>query len=181
VKDKFLTSIIFFVAFGLLISNASAQQNGMTQVISCPACGPLFFPLNSPRVGEEHAACLDHVALLMVNDKNLMAVFDGHRDSKERKGISITRVNFDRRYLIEERGIDPSRIVTRNFSDTCPHDGDEAVFNRRVEFWLMPKGTDLNTTLQTKKCRDGFIPKIITTEKPAAWNWKKKGWTRWGE
>ncbi len=179
-KDKFLKSILFFAALGFLISDASAQHIGFPEVISCPPCGPLFFPLNSPRVQEEHAACLDDLALRMMQDKNLIVVFDGHRDAKERVGISITRVNFDRRYL-EEKGIDASRIVTRNFSDTCPFAENDAALNKRVEFWLMPKGTDLNTTLQTKRCRDGFIPKIITTEKPAPWNWKKKGWTTWGE
>jgi hypothetical protein len=182
VKYKLLSCISILIFLALVAPNFLAQQDIARQPIGYIfPCGPLFFPMNSPRVAEEHAVCLDESALRMTQDKNLVIVLDGHRDAKERKGISITRMNFDRRYLIELKNIDASRIITRNFSDTCSHEGNDVALNQRVEIWFIPKGTDANSILQSKKCGSDSSPKIVTDEKPAPWNWKKKGWTTWGE
>ena len=173
-KDIFLKSIILFALPGLLNPDVAAQQEE-----GRIACGPLFFRLHSPKVGEDHAACLDDIALTMKQFKNFVVVLDGHRGSAERKGISVTRVNFERRYLLE-RKIAASRIVTRNFGDTCPFfESNDSAFDKRVELWLVSKDADPQTILEAKRCRGGLTPKPVTDEKAAPWNWKKRGWTDW--
>ncbi len=180
---KGLLSFIPILAFLVLVA-----PDGLAQEIGDPIrplglipCGPLFFRLNRPTVGEEHAACLDEAANRMVQDKNWLIVLDGHRETRERKGMSITRINFDRRYLIEEKKIDASRIITRNFSDRCPYTKNGAAFNRRVEIWFVQKGADVDIALRVKRCGNDINPEVVTQEKPAPWNWRKKGWTDWEE
>jgi hypothetical protein len=181
VNNKFLSCISIITLLVAIAPNFLAQpiDDPRPPPIGLIPCGPLFFRLNLPKVGEEHAACLDEAALRMVQDKNFVVVLDGHRDAKERKDISLTRINFDRRYLIEEKKIEASRIVTRNFSDTCPYKGNDAALNKRVEIWLIPKGVDVDTALRPKTCGNDLPPQVVTNEQPAPWNWKKKGWTDW--
>ena len=85
-------------------------------------CGPIYFPFNSSRINNEHKACLDQVALGLQQDPRAALVIDGHRDSSERVGISLSRANNARDYLVSEKGVDPARITVRNFGDTCPHE-----------------------------------------------------------
>jgi hypothetical protein len=94
-------------------------------------------------------------------------VIDGHRDSAERVGISLTRANNARDYLVNEKGIDSARLTVRNFGDTCPHESGDANLNRRVEFWLVPDGASASQIDTLKKCAAGATPQIITTEEPA--------------
>lgn len=130
-------------------------------------CGPLFFPVNSARINNEHKACLDDVALRLQQDPRASVVIDGHRDSKERVGISLTRANNARDYLVTEKGIDPARITVRNYGDTCPHESGDPALNRRVEVWIVPEGASVSDIDQLKKCAPGSSPQIITTEQPA--------------
>jgi hypothetical protein len=183
VKNKLLRPISIFTFLVLIAPTFLAQEIGdpIGPPIGLIPCGPLFFPKNSPRVGEEHAICLNEAAFRIAQDKHWLVVLDGHRDAKEQRGISITRINFDRRYLIEEKKIDASRIITRNFSDTCPYHVKDAALNRRVEIWFVPKEVDADTALRVKRCANEITPKVVTNEKPSPWNWKKKGWTTWGE
>jgi hypothetical protein len=94
-------------------------------------------------------------------------VIDGHRDSSERVGISLTRANNARDYLVSDKGVDPARITVRNFGDTCPHEKGDPALNRRVEFWILPEGTTLADVDAVKKCRPGSSPHEITGEQPA--------------
>jgi outer membrane protein OmpA-like peptidoglycan-associated protein len=128
-------------------------------------CGPIFFPFNSARINNEHKACLDEIALRMQQDPRASLVIDGHRDSSERVGISLTRANNGRDYLVNEKGIDSARITVRNYGDTCPHESGDANLNRRVEFWIIPEGASVDDI--QKKCAAGATGTIITTEEPA--------------
>jgi hypothetical protein len=94
-------------------------------------------------------------------------VIDGHRDSSERVGISLTRANNARDYLVNERGIDAARITIRNFGDTCAHESGDPNLNRRVEFWIIPDGATVGGVDSLKKCASGSSPQVITTEEPA--------------
>ena len=85
----------------------SSQQSSLPSV----SCSPSFFRLNSPVVGEEQAACLDELALRMTQNPAMRLVLDGHRDARDRTGISLTRAYLARRYLVEEKGISSSRIT----------------------------------------------------------------------
>jgi OmpA family protein len=130
-------------------------------------CGPIFFPFNSARINNEHKACLDEIALRMQQDPRSALVVDGHRDSSERVGISLTRGNNARDYLVNEKGVDTARITVRNFGDTCPHDSGDPNLNRRVEFWIVPADGNSADIAGLKKCASGATPQVITTEEPA--------------
>src|SRR6185436_16931001 len=130
-------------------------------------CGPIFFPFNSARINNEHKACLDQIALQMQQDPRSSLVIDGHRDSSERVGLSLSRANNARDYLVAEKGVDSARITVRNFGDTCPHEKGEAQLNRRVEFWVLPEGATLSDVDAAKRCRPGSTPREITDELPA--------------
>jgi hypothetical protein len=130
-------------------------------------CGPIFFPFNSARINNEHKACLDEIALRMQQDPRSSLVVDGHRDSSERVGISLTRGNNARDYLVNEKGVDSARITVRNFGDTCPHDSGDPNLNRRVEFWIVPADGVASGIAGLKKCGSGASPQVITTEEPA--------------
>jgi hypothetical protein len=137
------------------------------KVMPTTPCGPIFFPFNSARINNEHKACLDDITLKMQGDPRASVVIDGHRDSSERVGISLTRANNARDYLVNEKGIDAARITVRNFGDTCPHDSGDPNLNRRVEFWIVPDGASASDIDSMKKCAAGSTPQIITTETPA--------------
>lgn len=130
-------------------------------------CGPIFFPFNSARINNEHKACLDEIALKMQQDPRASLVIDGHRDSSERVGISLTRANNARDYLVNEKGVDTARITVRNFGDTCPHDSNDPNLNRRVEFWIVPADGNASDIDAMKKCAGGATGQVITTEEPA--------------
>jgi hypothetical protein len=130
-------------------------------------CGPIFFPVNSARINNEHKACLDEIALRLQSDPRSSVVIDGHRDSSERVGISLTRANNARDYLVNEKGVDSARITVRNFSDTCPHESGDPALNRRVEFWLIPEGATIEGINNLKRCASGSTPQVVTTEEPA--------------
>jgi hypothetical protein len=130
-------------------------------------CGPIFFPFNSARINNEHKACLDQISLSLQQDPRAALVIDGHRDSSERVGISLTRANNTRDYLVTEKGIDSARITVRNFGDTCPHEKGDPLLNRRVEMWILPEGATLSDVDAVKRCRPGYRPREITDELPA--------------
>jgi hypothetical protein len=130
-------------------------------------CGPIFFPYNSARINNEHKACLDDIAIKLQQDPRSSLVIDGHRETSERVGISLTRANNARDYLVNEKGIDSARITVRNFGDTCGHPSGDPNLNRRVEFWYVPDGADSKQIDTLMKCTAAATPQIITTEEPA--------------
>src|SRR6185503_14362391 len=131
-------------------------------------CGPVFFPFNSARINNEHKACLDEIALNLQQDPRTTLVIDGHRDSSERVGISLTRANNARDYLVNEKAIDSARITIRNFGDTCPFENGDTKLNGRVEFWVVPEGASVSDIKAVKKCAGDVVPRIITNEQPAS-------------
>jgi hypothetical protein len=149
---------------------ASVTVNAPPPVIAATPitpCGPIFFPYNSARINNEHKACLDEIALRLQQDPRSSLVIDGHRDSSERVGISLTRANNARDYLTGEKAIDSARITVRNFGDTCPHESGDPNLNRRVEFWILPEGATASAIDTVKRCGGGATPSVITTEEPA--------------
>src|SRR5262245_26472539 len=111
-------SFCFFFLLLLSVAPSFAQNQPETPTIyeQYSVCGPAFFQLNSVPVTEDEAACLDEITLRLKMDETLSLVIDAHRHSIERKGISLTRAYYARRYLHEFGGIALSRITVRNFS-----------------------------------------------------------------
>ena len=150
--------------------SASVSVTALPEIIKpkpISPCGPIFFPFNSARINNEHKACLDQIALNLQQDPRASLVIDGHRDSSERVGISLTRANNARDYLVNEKGVDSARITVRNYGDTCPHDSGDPNLNRRVEFWIVPADGNAADIDSMKKCASGATPQVITTEEPA--------------
>ncbi|HXG63597.1 MAG TPA: hypothetical protein VNO70_00725 [Blastocatellia bacterium] len=112
----------------------------------------------------------------MTQDASLSLVLDGHRDSAEPVGLSLTRLNLARWYMVEEKGIASNRIILRNFGNTCPHESGDRALNRRVEVWLLPKGARVDEIHALKKCAAGAAPKVITGGKPAPWKGPRTDW-----
>jgi len=152
---------------GSCSTTVAVQTEEIKPVYPVSPCGPIFFPYNSARINNEHKACLDEIALRLQQDPRSSLVVDGHRDSKERVGISLTRANNARDYLVNEKGVDAARITIRNFGDTCAHESGDPALNRRVEFWLLPEGASVSGIDSLKKCAAGSTPQVITNEEPA--------------
>ncbi len=141
------------------------------EVAPLSPCGPIFFKFNSARINNEHKACLDDIALRLQQDPRASVVIDGHRDASERVGISLTRANNARDYLVTEKGVDSARITVRNYGDTCPHESGDPALNRRVEFWILPDGARMESIM--KKCGGGASAQVLTNEQPAVSDDKK--------
>lgn len=145
---------------GLLLCN----ENEIIEP-SFALCGPIFFLRNSGILNKEHRACVDDVALMLQQDPRSSLVIDGNRNSSEQIGISLTRANSARNYLVNEKGIDAARLTVRNFGDTCPHKSGNLAASRRVEFWILPGSTSIKDIKSV--CAQGATPEVISTEEPA--------------
>jgi hypothetical protein len=92
------------------------------------------FPSKSQpeRVDNACKAVLDDVALRLQREADSKAVIVGQADASERQGakVALRRANNSKKYLVKEKGIDPSRIETRAGSEG----------GRRAEFVLVPPG-----------------------------------------
>jgi hypothetical protein len=82
-------------------------------------------------------------------------------------GLSLTRANNARDYLVNEKAIDLGRITVRNFADTCPDIGGDERANPRVEFWVLPAGARVQDINDAKRCAAGSAPRVVVSE-PAA-------------
>jgi hypothetical protein len=130
------------------------------------SCGPILFVAASARISNEHKACLDQVALSLGQDPRSQLVIDGHRDSSERAGTSLTRATNSRDYLVTEKGIDSKRITVRDYGDTCPDESGGPRLNRRVEPWVIPAGANVSDVNAFKRCAPGSAPRLVN-EPPA--------------
>jgi outer membrane protein OmpA-like peptidoglycan-associated protein len=127
-------------------SNASVglrEPARPAEAVSCLAGG---FPSNLSRLTNVDKACLDDMAQRLRSDPAAHVVVIGHADSHERSAdaIATQRANAVKDYLVQERGVDAARVVTRSVAATRPKDaGSDAITqagNRRVEVWFVPQG-----------------------------------------
>lgn len=131
-------------------------------------CSDLPFRFNTDNLSEGHINCLNQAADYLNKEPRSSIVIDGHRDSSERVGISLTRANLFRDYLVDRKDIDASRIKVRNFSDTCPISFKETLRNSRVEVGYIPPGAEFDFYQTFRKCESGSRPSVVTTESPSA-------------
>jgi hypothetical protein len=188
-------SIIPFLSLSIESSNrvvagtdaAAMAASAEDAVLVCEAA--LFSSSGFARVREdaEHRKCLDDLAgkleELKLQDPpvEFFIVIDGHRDSQESAeenliGISVTRANNFRDFLVQKMGVDALHIKVRNFGDTCPAATPSAAtstaastgeLNRRVQIWMVAKGKEAPKDRAGLKCRTGSTPREITNEQPA--------------
>ncbi|MEO8727180.1 MAG: OmpA family protein [Acidobacteriaceae bacterium] len=88
----------------------------------------------SPRVDNTAKAILDDVALRLQREPDSKAVVVGETDAKETgkraKNLAATRAVNTKAYLVNEKGIDPSRIETRT----------DGTAGAKSEIWIVPNG-----------------------------------------
>lgn len=92
----------------------------------------ITFKKNSPRVDNAAKAILDEVALRLQRDADAKAVIVGQADSNEKgaKKLAAQRAVNAKAYLVNEKGIDASRIEARTGSTP----------GTTAEIWLVPAG-----------------------------------------
>ncbi|MEO5937016.1 MAG: OmpA family protein, partial [Terriglobales bacterium] len=95
------------------------------------------FKTNSPRVDNAAKAILDDVALRLQRDADSRVVLVGLADPAERNStrLAAERAFNAKTYLVNEKGIDASRIETRTGSAGGQH----------TQIWLVPAGATFNT------------------------------------
>lgn len=113
------------------------------EAVVCTSGG---FPRNLSRLNNVDKACLDDVASRLRQDPRSRVIIVGHADSGEKNPEVVARLRAEatRNYLVNERGVDASRITTRSAAATKPVDtGTDAAArarNRRVEVIFVPEG-----------------------------------------
>jgi outer membrane protein OmpA-like peptidoglycan-associated protein len=113
------------------------------EAVVCTSGG---FPRNLSRLNNVDKACLDDVASRLRQDPRSRVIIVGHADSGERTPEVVARLRAEatRNYLVNERGVDASRVTTRSAAATKPVDtGTDAAArgrNRRVEVIFVPEG-----------------------------------------
>ena len=104
------------------------------------------FPRNLSRLNNVDKACLDDMAQRLKADPRSHVVVIGYADSHERSPdrVAEQRANAVKDYVVQERGIEGSRITIRSAAATKPVDaGTDAAAqagNRRVVVWFVPEG-----------------------------------------
>lgn len=121
--------------------------------------------VGSARMSNIHKAMLDHVAHQSIQEPFWSIVVDGHRDSSERPGLSLTRANNARDYLVTARGIDAARITVRDIEDTCPHESGNPALSRRIEVWLLSRNEEVKD--MNKRCLPGNQWQVVSSIRPA--------------
>jgi outer membrane protein OmpA-like peptidoglycan-associated protein len=104
--------------------NLSAQGSASVNVEVPPPppqaekLNEIMFKKNNARVDNAAKAILDDVALRLQRDADAKAVIIGNADPGERNGkrLAAQRARNTRAYLVDEKGIDPSRIELRTGS-----------------------------------------------------------------
>lgn len=95
------------------------------------------FKTNSPRVDNAAKAILDEVALRLQRDSDAKVVLIGEADPAEHNAsrLASQRAFNTKAYLVNEKGIDASRLETRTGSEGT----------QQTQIWLVPSGATFNT------------------------------------
>jgi outer membrane protein OmpA-like peptidoglycan-associated protein/opacity protein-like surface antigen len=113
------------------------------EAVSCLSGG---FPRNLSRLNNVDKACLDDMAQRLKTDPRAHVIVIGYADSHERAPdrIGQARAQAVSDYVVQERGVEASRITTRSAGAGKPLDTGTDLSaqarNRRVEVWFVPEG-----------------------------------------
>ena len=122
------------------------------------ACGPLFFQPRSSHISDEGEKCLLEISLMSQRASNYYVVIDGHRDSSERRNLSRIRAKKARDYSVQHNNVNSSRLILRDFGDTCPHETGDKGLNGRVEFRYWREDREIEPMLT--RCAPGAKPRF---------------------
>jgi hypothetical protein len=136
---------------GSATSECAVRVNPAPEPYTCTSGG---FPSNRGRSDNAVAArltnvdnaCLDDVASRLRQDPRARLLVVGHADATETNPDVVSRVRGEnvRRYLVDERGVEDSRISVRGAAAASPLDPgrtrEALARNRRVEVIVLPQG-----------------------------------------
>jgi hypothetical protein len=136
---------------GTAQSNCGVKVQAAPEPYTCISGG---FPSNrgrsdnrvAARLNNVDKACLDDVASRLRQDPRSRVLIVGHADSSERSPEVVSRVRAEnvKAYLVDERGVDETRVSVRGSGASRPLDPgasqDALAKNRRVEVIFLPAG-----------------------------------------
>jgi hypothetical protein len=136
---------------GTAQSTCSLRVSPAPEPYTCVSGG---FPSNrgrsdnrvAARLNNVDKACLDDVASRLRQDPRSRVLIVGHADNTETSPEVVSRVRAEnvRRYLVDERGVEESRVAVRGAGAARPIDEgtskDALSRNRRVEVIFLPAG-----------------------------------------
>lgn len=106
---------------------------------------PIVFEFDKDRIRPESYAVLDVVGDILNKESSFVVEIQGHRDKGpgvvRAREITRDRAESVKRYLIEKKGVDPKRLISKGYGETKPialSDTEEGrKKNRRIEFVLL--------------------------------------------
>lgn len=106
---------------------------------------PIVFEFDKDRIRPESYAVLDAVGDILNKESSFTVEIQGHRDKGpgvvRAREITRDRAESVKRYLIEKKGVDPKRLISKGYGESKPialSDTEEGrKKNRRIEFVLL--------------------------------------------
>lgn len=128
-------------------SEASAPPDTLAWVSGCAIliAKPIVFEFDKSRIRPESYPLLDAVGDILNRESSFMVEIQGHRDKGSgvvrAREITRDRAESVKRYLIEKKGVDPKRLISKGYGESKPvalSDTEEGRRkNRRIEFVLL--------------------------------------------
>jgi outer membrane protein OmpA-like peptidoglycan-associated protein len=151
--------------------NMSASAN-VPVTVNAPAAPPtasqagdFAFVTNSARVDNKAKAILDGIALRMNREANSNVLVVGYTAVGEKDSLGLARAGNAKAFLTTEKGIDASRVVTK--------DGGKG--GRRAEIWFVPAGAAMPAVNPVAAPAGAPAPAKPAAKKPATTTAKKLG------
>jgi hypothetical protein len=139
--------VVALIVVSILAATCLAPAAGAQDVAEARepvALAPFDYPRNFARISEAGLAILDDATLHLRERPGWLLVIDGHAGEAERAHIAWRRALNCRNYLVNERGVEPDRLVVRAFRDRYPLATWQD--SQRVELTLVPPGHVANAT-----------------------------------
>jgi WD40 repeat protein len=112
----FLALVAFAAPCSFLPAPVAASTRQLSASGPVPEISPIDFSYDSAAFSTcSDGAVVDDLAIRMFQDPSLRVVFDGHSSPGEEANLDVERVERARDYLVDEKGLDPRRVILRAF------------------------------------------------------------------